>query len=344
MVQLPTYRYPEVEDRLAVFAQMKEALEAIPGVEAVSGTSSLPFSGIPNLLSFGILGKPDPGEGSRHATQESVVPGFLEVMGIPLLAGRALNRGDLAGGAKVTVVSESTARRFWPGESPLGASLDFGDTLMVVGIAGDVRHESLDAEVLPTMYLPLASGYYYSNGRSQLSFVVRTEEDPERFFPQARRAVWSVDAEAPIRRVAMVSNLIARSEQDGRFRTVLMMVFGICAACLAGAGIFGTTARAVSLRSREMGIRKALGAGVGTLVRSVLTRSVALGVVGVGLGLAGALGASLILGEYLFGIEPWDPLTYGVVAAGTLAFSVLASYLPARRVNRLTPMQVLREE
>jgi putative ABC transport system permease protein len=265
-------------------------------------------------------------------------------MGIPLLAGRTINQGDLAGGTKIAVVSESMARRFWPGESSLGALLDFGDTLTVVGIVGDVRHESLDAEVLPTMYLPLTSSYYNSSGRSEVSFVVRTREEGERFFPQARRAVWSVDAEAPIRRVAMVPTLIAGSEKDERFRTVLLMVFGICAACLAGAGIFGITARSVSLRSREMGIRKALGAGAGSLVQSVLARSIALGFVGIGLGLTGALGAGRILAEYLFGIEPWDPLTYGVVAAGTLALSLLAAYVPARRVNRFTPMEVLRED
>jgi ABC-type antimicrobial peptide transport system permease subunit len=134
------------------------------------------------------------------------------------------------------------------------------------------------------------------------------------------------------------------SERDERFRTVLMMLFGTCAACLAGAGVFGVTARGVSLRSREMGIRMALGAWGNGLVRMVLARNLTTGMVGICLGLAGALGASRLLTQYLFGIERWDPLTYGAVALATGALNLAASYVPARRAGRFMPMEVLREE
>jgi len=338
-VQLPSYRYESFEERLAVFEEMRRSLEAVPGVEAVTATSSLPFSGFPNLLTFGILGKPEPEGGARQASDRGVLPNYLETMGIPLRAGRGITDADGLDAPKVAVISESMARRFWPGESPLGARLDFGDTLTVVGIVGDVRHEALDAELLPTVYIPLPQ----ADG-SGLSFVVRTRGDSEALLDQLRQPIWSVDADAPISRVATVASLMAVSARDERFRTLLMMVFGVCAAFLAGAGVYGVTARGVTRRAREMGIRMALGARGGNLVRMILLRDLAGGVVGIALGLLGAYATSRLLAGYLFGVEGWDPPTYGAVATGALLLSLAASLIPARRASSITPMEVLREE
>jgi putative ABC transport system permease protein len=338
-VQLPRYRYRDPEERLAAFRQMRRSMEAVPGVEAVVGTSSLPFSGFPNLLSFGILGEPDPQGGARHASAREVMPGFFEGMGIPLLAGRAITAADGADGSRIAVISESMAKRFWPGESALGARLHFGDTLTVVGIVGDVRHEALDAEVLPTLYVPLAQG-----GASTMSFVVRAGGDAESLFPSLRAAAWSVDADAPIRRTASVSSLMARSAREEHFRTVLMMVFGVSAALLAGAGVYSVTARGVNRRAQEMGIRMALGARGGSLVRTIVMADLATGLVGIVLGIAGALTASRFLSRFLFGIGGWDPPTYAAVASLALLLCMTASFIPARRASVLAPMRVLRKE
>jgi predicted permease len=338
-MRLPRGRYTGPEQRLAVFHQMAAEISAVPGVKAVSGTSRLPFLGFPNLLSFGIEGRPDPEGGSRHTSSRSVLPGYFETLKIPILAGRTLTDADRGEMASVAVISESMARRFWPGESALGARILFGDTLTVVGIVGDVRHESMDAEFLPTLYYPLAL-----DPGSRLIFVVRTEGDPTPLLPQLRQAVWAVDADAPVTRVASLSSLIARSARDERFRTVLMMTFGLCATLLAGAGVFGVTSRVVAHRRRELGIRMALGARGTELVRLALGTTVKPGTVGIGVGLLGAVWATRLMARFLFGVESWDPATYACAAMILLGLTLLAGYLPARRAAQVDPMRVLREE
>ncbi len=338
-VRLPTGRYADRESRLGVFSEMAAELTAIPGVTAVSGTSSLPFLGFPSLVSFGIEGKPKPEGGSLHTSPKMVLPGFTETMGIPILAGRALTPEDGAALAAVAVVSETMARRFWPGESPLGARILFGDTLTVVGIVADVRHESMDAEYVPTMYVPLAL-----EPRAGLTFVVRTELDPGSTLPLLRQAVRSVDADAPVTRVSSLQSLISRSARNERFRTVLMIAFGSCATLLAIAGVFGVTARNVALRMRELGIRLTMGAQRGELIRLSLGRSFVAGCIGLAVGLVGALWVSRLFARFLFGVVSWDPTTYALVAATLLGLSLLASYVPARRAARIDPVEVLRGE
>jgi putative ABC transport system permease protein len=338
-VRLPVGQYAERESRIAVFDQMAAELEAIPGVSAVSGTNSLPFLGYPSLVSFGIEGQPDPEGGSRHTSPKMVLPDFHETMGIPLLAGRTITEDDRAELASIAVVSETMARRFWPGESPLGARVLFGDTLTIVGIVGDVRHESMDAEYLPTMYVP-----FVSHPRPNITFAVRTEVDPEVVQGQLRGAVWAVDGDAPVTRVSTLDSLILRSARNERFRTVLMVVFGVCATALAGAGVFGVTARSVALRMHELGIRLAVGARGAELVRLSVGRTLMAGCVGIAAGLLAALWISRALSRFLFGVESWDPATYAFAVSTLFVLSLFASIVPALRAARVDPVQVLREE
>ncbi len=338
-VRLPTGRYGNSEERVAVFNRMIEEMDALPGVQSVSGTSSLPFAGFPNLLSFGIEGQPEPEGGSRHTSQRSVLPGYFDTMGIPVLAGRTIEDADREGTAAVAVISESMARRFWPGESALGARILFGDTLTVVGIVGDVRHEAMDAEFLPTLYVPNAQ-----DPIRRLSLVVRSAAEPTSLLAPLRQAVWSVDADAPITSMGTLVSLIGRSARAERFRTVLIMVFAVCAALLAGAGVFGVTARSVARQRREMGIRLALGAPGGQLVALALGGTLKSGAVGIAVGLLGALWVSRLFARFLFGVESWDPVTYGAAAAALLGLSILASYLPARRALSVDPVDALRTQ
>ena len=293
-----------------------------------------PFAGFPSLLSFGIEGRQEPEGGSRHTSWRSVLPGYFETMGIPLLAGRTIEDATA-----VAVISESMARRFWPGESALGARILFGDTLTVVGIVGDVRHEAMDAEFLPTLYVPNALDPMRS-----LSLVVRSGGDPTQLFAQLRQAVWSVDADAPITSTESLISLIDRSARAERFRTTLIMVFAACASLLAGAGVFGVTARSVARQRRELGIRLALGAPGGQLVVLALGGTLKFGAIGVAVGLLGALWVSRLFARFLFGVESWDPVTYGAAAAALLGLSILASYLPARRALTVDPVEALRTQ
>jgi ABC-type antimicrobial peptide transport system permease subunit len=179
---------------------------------------------------------------------------------------------------------------------------------------------------------------------TSMNFIVRTAGDSESLLPALRQAVWSVDAEAPISRVASLPSLIRASTRDQRFRAVLIVVFAVCATLLAGAGVFGVTARSVAQRTKEMGIRKAMGARSGALVLLALAGTARVGLVGIGLGLVGAAMASRFLTQFLYQVQPWDPATYLGTAGGLLLLSLAASLYPALRAGRVPPMEVLREE
>jgi putative ABC transport system permease protein len=338
-VFLPRYRYGSPSDRAAQAERMRASLEAVPGVTSASGTNSLPFYNGPNALSYGIEGQEIPEELSPHTSLRAVLPGFLETMGIRIVEGRALTGADDFREDPVAVISETMARRHWPDASPIGARILFGDTLEVVGVAADVIHESLDAEPLATMYVPFARG-----AGTSINFVVRTAGDPEALLPAFRRAIWAVDGEAPISRVATLPALVRDSSRNERFRATIIVAFALCATLLAGAGVFGVTARGVSRRTREMGIRNAMGAAPSTLVRLALAGTFRVGLMGVGLGLVGAAFVSRLLTRFLFQVEPWDPAIYLGTSSALLAFSLLASLLPALRAGRVPPMDVLREE
>jgi putative ABC transport system permease protein len=338
-VYLPSYLYGESASRAALVEQIREALSAVPGVAAASGTTSLPFYNSPNALSYGVEGMEIPAELSPHTSLTSVLPGFFDTMEIRILEGRGILDTDGIGSKPVAVISQTMARRHWPDSSALGATILFDEPREVVGVAADVVHESLDAEPLATMYVP-----FLWNAGTSINFVVRAEENPEALFAPLRQAVWSVASEAPISRVVTLPELVSNSARAERFRTVLMVVFAVCATLLAGAGVFSVTSRSVAQRAKELGIRKALGAEPGGLVLLALTGTLQVGLVGVGLGLLGAFWTSRFLGQFLFGIKTWDLVTYLVMAAALLGLSVLASYLPARQAGRISPMEVLRED
>ena len=335
----PSYRYGDPQDRAGQAERMRESLAAVPGVVAASGTSSLPFYNGPNALSYGIEGVEIPEDLSPHTSLRSVLPGFFQTMGIRILEGRPILDTDRSGGSPVAVISETMARRHWPDRSPLGARILFGDTLEVVGVAADVVHEALDAEPLATMYVP-----FLREAGTSLNFVVRTIGDPEGKIPALRQAIWNIDGETPISRVATLPDLIRNSTRAERFRTTLLMVFAGCAVLLAGAGVFGVTARGVSQRAKEMSIRKAVGAQSGGLVFLALSGTLKVGLIGVGAGLLAAFWVSRILGQFLFGVGPWDLLTYSASGCALLLLALFAAYLPARRAGRVLPMEVLREE
>ncbi len=260
-------------------------------------------------------------------------------MGIPILQGRPIQESDDPGSRPVAVISESMARKYWPDESPIGARILFFDTLEVVGVAGDVVHRSLDAAPQETMYLSFGQ-----EPVTRVSFVVRATGSPESLYPGLRQALWSIDADVPITRIATLDALMDESAQAERFRTLLITLYAIIATLLVAAGVFGVTARAVAQRKREMGIRRALGAGTGILLRLGITGTVLSGLAGIGGGLLGAFFVSRLIRSFLFGVQPWDPVAYSSSTIGLLAIAGLAAWLPARKAALVEPMEVLREE
>lgn len=338
-VSMPRYRYGEDTDKGMQIERIREALGAVPGVTSASGTSSLPFYNAPGALSYGIAGRPDSEGSSPHLALTNVLPGFFETMGIRILEGRPLLASDGLDGPPVAVISESFALRHWPDRSPLGAGILFGDTLQIVGVAADVAHETLHADPLVTLYVP-----FLRQPGSTINFLVRTPVDPEAIMGSLRQAIRSVDSEMPITRTATLTSLIDASARNERFRAVLMAVFAACAALLACAGVFGVSARAVAQRQKELGIRKALGARSGGLVQLGLAGAARAGTIGVVGGLVIAYFSSGFLRNFLFQIQPWDPVTYGAVGALLMGTMVVAALIPAMRAARVDPMEVLREE
>ncbi len=338
-VNLPGYRFGGMTERALRVEEIQETLSALPGVTAASGTSSLPFYNNPNALSYGIEGRPAPEGTAPHASVMDVLPGFFETMGIRIMEGRPIQDSDRSDGQPVAVISETFARRHWPDESPLGARILFGDTLLVVGVAADVIHESLESKPSAILYLP----FFRSAGPS-INFLVRTTGAPEALYGMIREAIHSVDREIPITRTGTVTSLVLASARDARFRALLLAVFAACASLLACAGVFGVTSRAVAQRQKELGVRKALGAGAGGLVRLSLLGAAGPGVVGVASGLVITLFTSGFLRGFLFEVQPWDPATYGLVAGVLMAIVFLAALFPARKAGRVEPMEVLREE
>ncbi|NIM48224.1 MAG: FtsX-like permease family protein, partial [Gemmatimonadales bacterium] len=340
-VSLARVRYSTPEAVSEYYREVLREIAAIPGVNSASATNGLPFPGrVINIDAVEIAGRtPGPGSG-EVAHRFSVAPGYHNAMGISVLAGRTITDADGPDAPRVTVISESMARRYWPDESPVGARLRYwAGEATVVGIVGDVKLQRLDANVEPTFYVPLLQDV-----SREFSLVTRTEGDPLRVIPLMREAIWSVDRDVPVTQASTMASLVSRSGSHQRYRTLLLLVFGVVAALLAAAGVFGVTARSVAQRAREMGIRMALGARQEGLVGGVVRSSLGTALAGTVVGVLGALWTSRLISGFLFGVEAWDPLTYGAVASLLFIVCLVASYVPARRIARIDPMDVLRAE
>ena len=333
----PVNRYEGTNELTALMDQVLPALEGIPGVTAVSAANALPFPGNTS------------GWGARLHQEDStylmpngyhVSPGYLTFMGIPILEGRGLLASDDPDAPAVAVVGQSLAKALWGEGSPVGKEMFYPrGTVTVVGVAADVRQGTLQDAPPLTFYVPFAQ-----HPRWTISFVVRTAAPGLDVLPAMREALWGVDDDLAITRSGLLEDAIGHSAAEERYRTFLMSVFAALATVLAVVGIMGVTARQVAHRTREIGIRKALGAENASLLGGVVGDAATVGAWGIGLGLLGAFWMGPILASFLFGVESFDLPTYAGVAVLFMGVSVLASYFPARRILRVDPVTVLREE
>jgi putative ABC transport system permease protein len=328
------------------FAQSLEAVRNVPGVTSAALTSQLPLSGDVDLygLHFDPPPPDDPGE-TQGTFRYSVSPGYFQTMRIPLRRGRLLDERDREGVPRVALISESLANRRLPGRDPIGQRLRIGPTdgplYTVVGVVGDVKQRSLASNESDAVYTPEAQWRFAD---AAMSLVVRTHGNAAALVPALRRAIWSVDKGQPIVRVTMMDDLLAGTVAGRRFALILLQAFALTALILTAAGIYGVLAGSVAERTREIGVRSALGASRGSILRLVLGEGMLLTGFGIALGLAGALAASQALVTLLFGISPLDPLTYLGVIALMMAVSVIACWTPAWRAVRLDPATTLRAE
>jgi putative ABC transport system permease protein len=322
--------------------QFLERLKSLPAVVDVTMVSSLPISGGDANGDITIEGlASNPGELGATSFRR-VVPGYFHALGIPLIRGREFNDSDDRQHGQVAIINENMARRFWPGQDPLGRRFEIGphDTakwMTVVGVVKDVRNRSLDSEIGYSTYQPFAQ-----QPRTRMEFAIRTAGDPELLMASAQREIRRIEPAAIIDSVQTMSERIDDTLSPRRLNLVLFGLFSTLALVLAAVGLYGVVAYAAGQRTREFGIRMALGARAANVLWLVLGQGLKLAFVGVTIGLAAAMALSRLLTKLLFGVAPTDPLTLIAVAMLLAFVATLACWLPARRATRIPPIEALR--
>jgi putative ABC transport system permease protein len=322
--------------------QMVARLKALPGVEAAASAGQIPLGGNVDTWGFHIEGRPS-GPDDPSVERYSVTPEYFSVMRIPLRRGRLFTDADRAGVENVMIVGDETARTLWPGGDPIGRHVRIGGyngpLRTIVGIVGDVRHQELAAPPTMQMYTPQAQ-----LTDSYLTMVVRSAGDPAALAGEARRAIWSVASDVPIYEVAPLEELVARSVGSRRFVMVLLELFGAVALLMTAIGVYGVISYSVAERTREIGIRAALGAAPGDIVRLIVGGGLAVVSAGLVVGIVVAMAATRFLESSLFEVSATDPATFVAVAGILLLVALVAQGVPIARAMRVDPSIALRQE
>jgi putative ABC transport system permease protein len=342
------------EQRVAFFDRVADKLESLPAVQSAGMMSALPMTGAEQFVPVSFENRPLPKPGEMWSVgMYSVTPGYHKAMGIPLLSGRFLDRRDVKGAALVAVIDEQMAKVYWPGEDPIGKRFRFGTRpeyplMTVVGVVGSIRHSNLQSEPIPQVYVTVAQTpdflipYW-------VWMVARVQGDPQAVITPARNAVHEVDANQPVTQFLTMDEVVAQSVAPRRFSLLLLALFAGLALVLACIGIYGITAYSVTQRTREMGLRMALGAQPREVVWLVVREAGLLAGLGVILGLIAAAVIyskvlSVWLSSLLYKVGAIDPITFVAVAVGLALVALIAAYLPGRRATRVSPMVALRAE
>ena len=345
-MQVQTYgrRYDDDRRCHQFFAQALDAVRQVPGVTDAAFTSQLPLSGDSDV--YGARFEDDPPDVGYPVYRYAVTPGYFQALGIPLRRGRLPDDRDTTNTPPVILISESLAKRRFPNQDPIGKHVQVGGLttsplFTVVGVVGDVKQMSLGLNESDAVYTTTTQ-WHWADGT--LSLVARTRGDAAALVPAIKSAIWSVDKDQPIVRVALMDDLLAASAAERHFVLILFEAFGLVALLLAATGIYGVLSGSVTERTREIGVRSALGAPRGHIVGLVLRQGMSLTALGIAIGLVGAVAASQAIAAMLFGISRLDPLTYMGVIVLLVAISVIACGLPAWRAARIEPVVALRCE
>jgi putative ABC transport system permease protein len=344
----PEAKYGEDPQLRSLSHQILERLKKLPGVTA-AGISAFgrPLDNSGFMLSFTVEGRPEPKPGEEPSMRVALVtPGYFQALGLPIVRGRAFNDQDREGSAKVAILTEAAVRKYFPGENPIGRSIELGWTSdgdrrggEVVGVARDFKQSTLDSEADPQIFLPFDQAPLGS-----MSVTLRSTADPAAVISAARAQVREVDPNLPLFKLQTMEDLVSASVAQPRFYMLLLGGFAAVALLMAAIGMYGVIAYGVSQRSQEIGVRMALGATRDRVVRMVLRQGLVLALLGAVAGVVGALFATRGMRSLLFGVSAGDPAIYMGVAAVLVLVAALASYLPARRAARTEPQMALRGE
>ena len=347
--------YPEPVDALALYQDVVERVRALSGVERAGVTSGLPVEDSGTLLGHSFEDAPlDPDEIAPNSKTHLVLPGALDVLSIPLLAGRRFDSSDLREDVRTVLISESLARSVWPnpanavGRRVMPARPQEGGVwYTIVGVVGDAPYGGLARGMKEALYYPFWSLRVGTEDRlydRQLELVIKTSLPPASVVRAAADVVWSIDADIPVADIRTLEEVVAQAGLRTRFTMVLLLVAAGVAIVLGAVGLYGAISYVVSLRTREIGIRIALGADPGEVSRMVLGRGLALAVVGLVMGLAAAVAAGRFASSQLFGVSSSDPVTFGLASVLLITVALIATYLPARRAAMMDPTEALRCE
>ena len=344
-IELPRSRYQNSDQRRQFFGQLLERAQSIRGVQSAGAISQLPLSGYSMMGRFAIEGQPDPEPGKGKTIPIGMVtPGYFHTMQIPLVDGRLFDERDAEKMPDVAIVNESMAKKFWPGQNPIGKKVgalcsEHETCRSVVGVVSDIRHEGLGEEAQPEIYVP-----HRQLTLPNMSLVLRTAGDPLTIVSAMRNEVRVLDKDQPVALVQTLDEHISESVLQPRMLTTLLSVFAGLGLILAAVGVYAMMSYSVSQRRGEIGIRIALGAMKTDIQRLIVGQAALLVCLSLAIGLAVALGATRLLRSLLYEVGIWDPFTFAAIVLLLALVAIFAAWLPARRAAKINPMVALRAE
>jgi putative ABC transport system permease protein len=340
-ITLSRQKYSTPEKSSSFFQELEGRVRGLPGVESVGLVTELPLSGLLNDMPFTVEGRPPVTiDQAFDADFRRVNQHYLSTLRIPLLRGRNFTEQEVRQSAKVLLISELLVSEVFPNEDPLGKRLIMvmaDQPWEIIGVVGDIRHRALESQPFPAMYLPT-----YATGRTNL--VIRTQGDPTSITTAVRKEVQALDPDQPVADVKTMEQWVETAVAGPRYRTLLLGLFALLALVLASTGIYGVMSYSVAQRTHEIGVRMALGARQLDVLKLVVRQGMGLVLIGVALGLVGAIALTRVMSSLLFGVGAKDPFTFAVVATLLSLVAFVACYIPARRASRVDPLVALRYE
>ncbi len=339
-LDLPDARYPNQKSAISFYRQFLERLEQQPGVRAAGVSSDLPWSGYDENTGFDLEGRSQAENDQNHARYHFASPNYFRAAGIPLIAGRFFSYRDNLDAPPVMLINQSLARLYWRNQDPVGKIMKVWDRkATIVGIVGDVKDSPAAADAEPSLYWPLLQ-----NIQGELHLAIRSDSNPAAHMSMVRGELSSMDRDLPIADVRLMDNIAGAAVSGPRLALLLVGIFAALALVLATVGIYGVISYSVTQRIHEIGVRVALGAQLGDVLRLVVGQGMKLAAAGVAVGLLAALALHSVMKSLLYGVSATDPLTFVAVSLVLIIVAAIACYIPARRATRVDPVVALRYE